>query len=178
MVLFDVLVNCSIHRRGIRGNTRPRLCKLRSKRFWGAWVCGHSYRLSLISLSSSTMSPEPESHQCKEREGTRHHPCKARSITDRQCINSGTRGGKLTKIQNTLWSPIWAQASLLTTRQMALTVNHRGVPMPASTQGQPAAAPATSPQGQLVAYRLARIGIQYRLALAFLDAQSTAHVRA
>jgi len=76
------------------------------------------------------------------------------------------------------WSPIWAQASLSTTRQMALTVNHRGVPMPASTQGQPAAAPATSPQGQLIAYRLARIGIPYRLALAFLDAQSTAHVRA
>ena len=35
-----------------------------------------------------------------------------------------------------------------------------------------------SPQGQLIAYRPARIGIPYWLALAFLNAQSTAYVRA
>ena len=46
------------------------------------------------------------------------------------------------------WLPIWAQAAWSTTRRMAHTVNLRGVPIQASPQGQPAAAPATSPQGQ------------------------------
>ena len=103
MVLLDVLVNCSIHRRGFIGNTRPRLCKVRSKRFWGASICGNSYKLSLIGVSSSTMSPERESHQCNKRERACHQQCNKRSRTCHQCINLtrdptrmvGTRGGKL-----------------------------------------------------------------------------------
>ena len=170
MKVTDVVRNCSTDRRCLRRYARPSWWKVRSKRFWDASVIGTSYQWLLIGKSVGRIGSHFDRHQCKEREGaTLLHPCKSISITGRQRINSGTRGGKLTKIQNTLWPPIWAQALLLTTRQMALTVNHRGVPMPASTQGQPAAAPATSPQGQLIAYRLA---------FAFVDAQSTAHVRA
>ena len=183
-----MFVNTSINLSGIVRNLSPVSCNGRSKRFCGNLVCWDSYYLSLIGRPRNFQMCNGRS---RERNGgyqwaervqpyfwTLRWAAEGRAVS----ISSGTL--KLKKIQNILimirmspWSPIWAQASLSTTGQMALTVNHRGVPMaatspqtqPLSTQGQPAAAPATSPQGQLIAYRLA---------FAVVDAQSTAHVRA
>ena len=142
MIMF---VNTSINRRGIVRKLRPVWCKPRSKLFCTNLVFWDSLNLSLIGGSSNC-------HACYGRKGATN-----RRITFKETFgfSDGQQRGGLYQYQvqpsNQGQTPhilkIWAQASWSLIRRMAHTMNHRGAPMPASPQRQPAAAPATSLRG-------------------------------
>ena len=165
-------VYACIDRRGITRNTRSGGWKPRSNVFCIASVCWDSLNLSLIGGSKYFQCCNGRGRQIlggtrsfnQSREGQQRV-----GVHQKIPATPGRRPHKLTKTENFLimirirsWLPIWAQAALSTTRRVAMAhrVNHRGVPIPASPQGRPAAEagrlPWPSESGRLDWWRVAK----------------------